>query len=102
MQLNLIRLVFNMIIDKITVISANQGVDDAYYDKTVREAITIRELYEVVKSKAMEIAKELELTTQGRARVSVEIGEEEVSGFPFAEIRTNKKIYNQIFCVEEV
>ena len=91
-----------MIIDKITVISANQGVDDAYYDKTVCEAITIRELYEVVKSKAMGIAKELELTTQGRARVSVEIGEEEVSGFPFAEIRTNKKIYNQIFCVEEI
>jgi hypothetical protein len=91
-----------MIIDKITVISANQGVDDAYYDKTIREAITIRELYEVVKSKAMGIAKDLELTTQGRARVSVEMGEEEVSGFPFAEIRTNKKIYNQIFCVEEV
>jgi hypothetical protein len=91
-----------MIIDKITVISANQGVDDAYHDKTIREAITIRELYEVVKSKAMGIAKDLELTTQGRARVSVEMGEEEVSGFPFAEIRTNKKIYNQIFCVEEV
>ena len=91
-----------MIIDKITVISANQGVDDAYYDKTVSEAITIRELYEVVKSKAMGIAKELELTTQGRARVSVEIGEEEVSGFPFAEIRTNKKIFKQVFCVEEI
>jgi hypothetical protein len=91
-----------MIIDKITVISARQDIEDAYSDKTVREAITIRELYEVVKSKAMEIAQNLELTTQGRARVSVEMGEEEVSGFPFAEIRTNKKIYNQIFCVEEV
>jgi len=91
-----------MIIDKITVISANQVENDAYFDKTVREAITIRELFDVVKNKAMGIAEELELQSQGRARVTVEVGEEEVSGFPFAEIRTNKKIFKQVFCVEEI
>lgn len=89
-----------MIIDKVTVTTAEQyNNDDTSFDHDVRDAVTVRELYEIVKNKAMKIAKDLELQTQGRARVSVEMVEG-AGGLPCADIRCFGVIRNQVFCTE--
>ena len=90
-----------MIIDRITVITAQQiPTKDTSFIQDVYTAITVRELYDVVKKKALAIAKDLELQTQGRARVSVEMVEG-AGGLPCADIRSYGSITNQVFCTEE-
>tara|TARA_R110002096_G_C14579060_1_gene721150 strand:- start:658 stop:942 length:285 start_codon:yes stop_codon:yes gene_type:complete len=94
--------VFNMIIDKITVTTAKQiPNEDTSFMHDVRTAITVRELYAVVKKKALAIAEDLELQTQGKARVSVEMVEG-AGGLPCADIWSYGSITNQVFCTDEV
>ena len=91
-----------MIIDKITVTTAQQiPNEDTSFMHDVRTAISEHELFAVVKKKALAIAKDLELQTQGRARVSVEMVEG-AGGLPCADIWSYGSITNQVFCTEEV
>ena len=90
-----------MIIDKITVTTAQQiPNEDTSFMHDVRTAISEHELFAVVKKKALAIAEDLELQTQGRARVSVEMVEG-AGGLPCADIRSYGSITNQVFCTEE-
>ena len=90
-----------MIIDKITVTTAQQiPNEDTSFMHDVRTAISEHELYAVVKKKALAIAKDLELQTQGRARVSVEMVEG-AGGLPCADIWSYGSITNQVFCTED-
>jgi hypothetical protein len=90
-----------MIISEINVVTATMTYDDAFFDVRGYEAITDRELYDVVKCRAMEIAQDLTLMSQGKGRISVEMIEGK-NGFPVAEITSNSKIMNRVFCDEEV
>jgi hypothetical protein len=91
-----------MIIDKITVTTAQQiPNEDTSFMHDVRTAISEHELFAVVKKKALAIAEDLELQTQGRARVSVEMVEG-AGGLPCADIWSYGSITNQVFCTEEV
>ena len=91
-----------LIIDKVTVTTAKQIPDnDVCFAHNVCTAITEHELFAEVKEKAMAIAKELDLQTQGRAQVSVDMMEGQ-EGFPCADIRSYGKIMDQVFCTEEV
>lgn len=91
-----------MIIDKITVTTAQQiPNEDTSFMHDVRTAISEHELFAVVKKKALAIAKDLELQTQGRARVSVEMVEG-AGGLPCADIWSYGSITNQVFCTDEV
>jgi hypothetical protein len=90
-----------MIIDKITVTTAQQiPNEDTSFMHDVRTAISEHELFAVVKKKALAIAKDLELQTQGRARVSVEMVEG-AGGLPCADIWSYGSITNQVFCTDE-
>ena len=91
-----------MIIDKITVTTAQQiPNEDTSFMHDVRTAISEHELFAVVKKKALAIAEDLELQTQGKARVSVEMVEG-AGGLPCADIWSYGSIRNQVFCTEEV
>ena len=91
-----------MIIDKITVTTAQQiPNEDTSFMHDVRTAISEHELFAVVKKKALAIAEDLELQTQGRARVSVEMVEG-AGGLPCADIWSYGSITNQVFCTDEV
>ena len=91
-----------MIIDKITVITAKQiPNEDTSFMHDVRTAISEHELFAVVKKKALAIAEDLELQTQGKARVSVEMVEG-AGGLPCADIWSYGSITNQVFCTDEV
>jgi hypothetical protein len=91
-----------MIIDKITVTTAQQiPNEDTSFMHDVRTAISEHELFAVVKKKALAIAEDLELQTQGKARVSVEMVEG-AGGLPCADIWSYGSITNQVFCTEEV
>jgi len=91
-----------LIIDKVTVTTAKQIPDnDVCFAHNVCTAITKHELFDVVKNRAMAIAKELDLQTQGRSQAGVEMMEGQ-EGFPCADIRSYGKIMDQVFCTEEV
>ena len=88
------------IFDKVTVTTAHQlNNTETNFNHDIVDAVTVRELYEIVKNKAMKIAEELEMMNQGRGRIGVEMVEG-AGGLPCADIRCFGEIRNQVFCTE--
>jgi hypothetical protein len=90
-----------MIISEINIAASAMTDDDVTIsDMQKYEAITEHELYDAVKRTAMSVVENIQLETQGKMKILVEMMKGN-NGFPLAEITSNKKITNVVFCYEE-